>query len=754
MTRKLPELLIPIVFLILNILFHYPIIAEIIHSDSSFLSINDGIVTEFLTETEYQNLIKWQNPFSSTNKLFYPFKTNFALNDTSFVNMLFIIFLHPLTSIHRATLMIVFTNFFLASIFMYFLLRRLKIDPVSAVLTSLIYTFSPYLSYRVLGHYTYTAHYFFPLMFLSFIWCIGQKTLWKKSVSALIVGILMAFFFFANPYYFIMLILALLFYGVWYFIFLKSLLFRLIKTNVFGIVFIVIAFLLVLLPWLLRVKQWWQFERAFDTPSLYRPIILSADVLNFVTPSEYNPLYAFVVESLDTLSGPFSKFAYFFFYNWERFAYPGIVIILVYIFILLYNRRLPKKLWHTIKLPFFTSLFFFLLTLGPFLKVFNRWFITVDEGIKIYLPLPFLLMFYVPIFNIISVPTRFITAFVFFACLTTAFTFNHFLPKIQKRLPLPFFLSGLFLIFFIDQYYLIPKNPQVKLPIKSYQYIKKDPRESVVLEIPFVIRDGLRYRGYVHALSSMRGVLIHQKPIIGGYLSRVSPAVFKYYDNLPFITYLSSIIDKGNFVLYKQEPHEPNVKPFTGSIDLAKVEFDFLDIKYVLLKEGEKYTMTVSDLLKKVGFSQKMKEGDYILWERYLSKSKQNFDQVNFGSMNDFLYAGENLGSRETDFRWAQGRSAKIFFKTNNLAKTKLHLKMASFHESQLVTIYLNRKYVAKKNIPTMKQELIIDISNRLKTGINEIFFEFSKNFKPSAVLPKNNDGRHLAVQFFSLQID
>lgn len=751
MIRKPAWFFIPLLFFLINLLFHFPIIASIIDSDESFLSINDGVVTEFLTETEYQNLLQWQNPFTVTNRLFYPFTTNFTLNDTSAINLIFLIFLRPFVSVHRATLVIVFLNFFLASIFMYLLLRRLKIHFALSFLISLIYSFNPYLSYRVLGHYTYTTHYFFPLLFLSLIWFTEQKNLFKKSLSALIIGLLLGLFFFANPYYFIMFALALLFYGIWYLIFLRRFFFHSFKLHIFGIVIIGISFLLSLFPWLLQVKQWWQFERNLEKSSLYRPIILSADVFNFITPSEYNPLYALLVKSLNRLSGVFSKVAYFFFYNWERFAYPGIIIILVYFLILLYNRRLSKKLWQRIKLPFFISLFFALLTLGPFLKIFNRWFVVVDEGIKIYFPLPFLLIFYLPIINIVSAPARFITAFVFFACLTVAFTLNHFLSRIQKRPSLPFF-GVLFLIFFLDQFYLVSQYPKWKLPIKIYQYIKQDPQEITILEIPFVIRDGLRYRGDVHALSPMKGVLLHQKPIIGGYLSRVSPAIFSYYDNLPFISYLAEIIDKGNFVLYKQRPQTPKVRPFTASIALAKKEMGFLGIKYILLKEGEKYTLTISELLKKIGFSPVMKESSYALWTN--SSLEKDFNEVKFGSEDDFLYAGENLGPREIDFRWAQGRFAKIFFKTNDTLKTKLRFQAAAFHQPQIARIYLNQKYIAAKNISTTKQELSVNVAKQVRTGINEIFFEFSRNFKPAVVLPNNKDDRSLAVQFFSLKVD
>src|SRR3989339_2210020 len=99
----------------------------------------------------------------------------------------------------------------------------------------------------------------------------------------------------------------------------------------------------------------------------------------------------------------------------------------------------------------------------------------------------------------------------------------------------------------------------------------------------------------------MNGPLIYDKPVIGGYLARVNQGIFDYYKNLPFIDYILSITDKGNYNPEKEKPRPLNIFPFQGDIKLAKQEIDFLDIKYILLKNDEKYTKNISELIETLG---------------------------------------------------------------------------------------------------------------------------------------------------------
>ena len=128
------------------------------------------------------------------------------------------------------------------------------------------------------------------------------------------------------------------------------------------------------------------------------------------------------------------------------------------------------------------------------------------------------------------------------------------------------------------------------------------------------MRDGFRYIGFVHAISPMKGELIHGHPIIGGYMARVPQKIFDYYQKLKFIGYLSKIIDKGNYNLNTQKPNDVRVYPYPYSIFTINKELDDLDIRFILLKNDEKYSETIASLISKAGFENTMSDNNYDLY--------------------------------------------------------------------------------------------------------------------------------------------
>ena len=512
--------------ILLIIIFNLPFIQDIfLNYYPQRISINDGINYEFFTENAYQKILKFENPFI-TDSIFYPFKTNLSLDDTWLINFFPLTILRPFFNIHQSTLIIVLTNIFWANICMYLLLRKLKIRSYVSAFCSLIFAFSPFLSYRILGHYTYTTYYFFPLLFINILFFLESNSTIKKSIYSLTYGILLALTYFANPYYFLMVVLAMFFYCVYYlFLSFKQIFYQFIIKNVFYLLLSLLSFFVILTPWFLTVLNLRLFNEEYKVAGFGGAIELSSDLINFVTPSEYNPFYASIMNDIRGKSIFFAKLANSFFFNNNRSVSPGLIIITAYILIFLFKNKIHKKIWYKLKPHFLASLFFALLTLGPFLKIFNRWFITLDAGIHIFLPLPFLLLHYFPGLTTVRAPARFISAFVFFATIVTAYLLSFVFSRLNRKFYFTIF-TLLFIVVVIDQAYFIPQRSDKYLPLKIYDYIKKDPDKSTVLEIPFTVRDGFKYIGSIHANTPTIGTLIHDKPIIGGYLSRVDSSIF------------------------------------------------------------------------------------------------------------------------------------------------------------------------------------------------------------------------------------
>lgn len=748
MKKRLSLILIVSLFLLINVIFNFSLWKELF---SNKTTVSDNIITEYLVETSYQNIIHFKNPFI-TKTVLYPFTTNFSMNDSSSAYVLPFFFFRPFLNSHKSVLIITLIGFLLNNVFMYILLREFKIKKILSVIAGLIFGFMPFLSHRIQGHYTYIPVFFFPLIFILINDLIVNNSLKKKAVLSIGLGLSLALVILTNLYYFFIVFFGILFYVSFYFFQNRKLLIKTLSLNVKYLLMTFFTFFVMLIPWIIQVFQFMYFDGFEKQTGFAGSQELSADLINFFLPSEYNPIYKNIFLKIEKLTPFFTKATRFFFSSWERFAYPGIIILLIYIIIIFFRKKLPKNLIKKIYPYFLISLFFALLSMGPFFKIFNRWALPLDDGISFVLPLPFIILHYLPVLNSLRAAMRFNPGFVFFAVLVVAFVLDYFVSKIsRKKIRYVFFLAVFFVFIFDQMYFIMPKIPQ-QVPNKLYQTIKNDKGKSTVLEIPFTVRDGYQYLGFVHAISIMDGLLVYDKPVIGGYLARISKGTFDYYKNLPFIGYILKITDKGNYDPNKEKPRDLNIFPFEDSLESAKEEIDFLDIKYILLKNDEKYTKNIKELIKKLDFIEKMRDGKYDLYEKKINN--KNFEMISFGSANDNLFTAAGFSTREDGFRWTQGKLAQVFIKTNNIDKQKLIFEGLSFYQPQKVKIYINKKYVSEKEISIEKNRYIIDIKGKLEPGINTVYFKFSKSFIPSKLWAHDKDSRDLAVKFFSLKLE
>ncbi len=741
------SVIILLLFIFISIIFNFSLWKELFINK---ITIGDNISSELVFEASYQNILHFRNPFI-TNLILYPFTINYSLGDPGTANVVFFFLLRPFFNPHQSLLLITLMSFLLNNLFMYLVLRRLKINQYISVLISLIFGFTPFLSHRVLGHYTYIPIYFFPLIFLIISEFLKSNKNKNKIILSAIFGLSLGLVILSNFYYFFMILLAIISLIVYWFFQDRIVFFKIIWRNIRYMFLSFVVFTLIIIPWVLSVYQLIKSEGLVNTPGFGGAVELSADVFSFLTPSEYNPIYKTMFSKIVTILPAFSKYNNFFLDRWERFVYPGIIIVLIYCLIIFLKivKKFPLALWDNIKPYFITSLFFAVLMLGPFLKIFNHWTVNLD-GVAVVFPLPFLMLHYIPGLSTIRASSRFAPIFVFFACLITAYAIDFVFKKINKKKQIIILIS-LFLIFFIDQLYVIPTKFNREIPNNIYLFLKNRP-QGTVLEIPFTVRDGFNYIGFVHAIQPMAGQPIHGKPIIGGYTARVPSYIFDYYKKLPFIGHVAIIIDKGNYNPFKEKPKEVKVVSFDGSVEEAKKELNFLDVKYLILKNDEKYSAPIVGMLPDFGFVRKMRDGDYDLYEREIKK--QDFINLRFGDKEDYLYAASGFSIRENGFRWTEGKMAKVFVKSYDADKKVMIFSASSFYEPQEVKVYLNENYLGAKKISVNDEKYSFDITNKLEPGINTFSFRFSKSFEPAKVLTDNKDDRNLSVKFNSLEIE
>ena len=89
-----------------------------------------------------------------------------------------------------------------------------------------------------------------------------------------------------------------------------------------------------------------------------------------------------------------------------------------------------------------------------------------------------------------------------------------------------------------------------ELPVSALDVVLRDrPEQGAVCELPLGIRDGFGERGNFDEWSLFRQT-IHRRPLVGGFVARLSPSVIRTYDSDPLLSGLLrlSAIDAGAMV--------------------------------------------------------------------------------------------------------------------------------------------------------------------------------------------------------------
>jgi hypothetical protein len=152
---------------------------------------------------------------------------------------------------------------------------------------------------------------------------------------------------------------------------------------------------------------------------------------------------------------------------------------------------------------------FGLLALGPFIHI---------AGVNTYVPGPWAFLRYVPILGLTRSPSRFSVVLM----LGIAILFATALVALTRRYPakrrLIITTVGALLLFEL----LPAPRPIYSATIpRIYEHVKNAPGDSRLMELPVGARDGTSSVGNFTARSQFFQTF-HEKPLVGGYLSRVA----------------------------------------------------------------------------------------------------------------------------------------------------------------------------------------------------------------------------------------
>lgn len=747
-TKRFSWLLVLVGYVSVNVIFNYRVYWHQLITDLSKNGAVWGEVQsyEWLTDKFYRAITAGQNPFGLVKGLLYPFGFHLGLSDAA--NGLYFLFLRSFFSIHQSMSIIVAMSLLLANVGMFLLLRALKFDKFISFFVGLAYGYMTFLFPRG-GHLNYWCIYIFPWFFYCMLILLKTTKKPVKILSSIGVSIFFVLTLWLNFYYFVMLLISLFCLLLFYLLFEKQLFYKQIKKIWRYIIFVFLLIAIFLIPWGKGLYEASIFDEIPKTIGWGGAIEFASDLFNYFIPSGYG----YYVSKYPFLYQPFLLFLKLFRPEarsiFENFTYPGLIILISYFSLIFIYKKFDKDTKKNIKPFLLVSIVFFILTLGPFLHVFGHWVLIVDEGIKIVIPLPYIILHYIPFLNNIRVPGRLIVGFIFFAYIVCAYMVDYFLKNKSLRFKQVFFIIFL-LIFIFDQ--RVADNifpPSQVYPYKIFQEIKSDSEKVSVLEIPFTVRDGFTYFGNGDAIGMTIGESWHGKPVIGGYLGRVSDYKKNYYRLNPFFGFLGRLIDAdlvNNPVTDKNDP----INWTNLDVKKSKDVIDFLDLKYIILNNEMPYAATLSAKLKELDFKNQVSESKFSLLKR--APNKKDFLFIDLGNENDINYLGMGWHEKEVNFRWSEKKNF-VMFKTTKQKKYILHFKAEAFNKDQKVTIYLNKKKITKINVLATIKEYSVPIDMEFESGINMIYFMFDNYYRPIDVIPGSLDQRRIAAKFFKIYL-
>lgn len=687
-------------------------------SDNQLVIQGESPVYEFVAETVRTNILAGKNPFTETKQVLYPMGWRYALDDVAPINGLYFVLLRPWLDPHQSMMLIALVSVIASGLAMYGLLRTLGMKFSVAGLGGLILAFTPFVSERIGAHPTYVALYLFILPIIFWLKITSAKTT-SKWLSAVGLGISLALPFVTNLYFAVMLILLIGLAGIIYGIFAPRVLWGKVQGN--WKYFCLAGFVgtIVLSPWIAEVSQilWYG---VIDKPSDWRDIVAySADLTNFIIPSHFNPLYQEVTSKLGNEFGYIRT-------TFESFVYPGILLLVGLIGYLFIAKKLPGYL----KPLSWLTLIFGVIALGPYLQV---------GGSVSNIPLPYTLIAYIPLIQMARAPGRFIAVVVVLATILAAQVLNYLLKeKITKswRTIILLLLMGIFLL---DQRVVLGPPSKVTLPLSIYRYLADTKEKSPLLEIPFTMRDSIKYFGNQHSHYASYVTLLHHHPIFGVYAGRITNHVLSYYTENPLLGPIGKIIDTDS-----------------SDLDTSSIEIDFqemqktlnfYEIRHSITKDKEKYSPQIEEALINMNFAKKMVDGQYTLWEREPTRVVvDSFD--NHGQYDQLvLTKGWSKSEKDESGRWAMGKEVEVLLKLDNSNKTKWVIEGEAIVEPQKIQVWLNDEYLGKIVIGGSgysRHELPLKV--RVREGVNVVKLRFANTHVLAKIIPGSMDLRPLAL--------
>ncbi|MCO6495037.1 MAG: hypothetical protein J5I91_05070 [Bacteroidetes bacterium] len=439
------------------------------------------------------NVYNFNEAFKNGESLFYTHKQLYPIGGSTIMNsnitivsLLNLIVNNPILSINIALLI----SFALSGLGAFFLTYRFTESFWGALLGGFIFSFAPYKVSHLVSHYNLMLTAVIPFFVINFNRAFefesGRFLPKKIYFKWVVVCFLLGFVGLLSDYYttFFMLYYAgiVWIYNAW--ISGKTIHLNR-KTVLKSLVVIVIIHIL-----LQQAKLNLDDNGAFW---------LGGNVIDFFVPS-HNSLWfggQWLQNFKDSFHPEKGSVEYEMFLGWT------LIVVLFYVW---YK---TGKNQFQFSMTTFTALIFLAICV-PAVRVFNIFLFNM----------PTASLHFIPFFNHIHVPTR----FVVMACLFLPIIIVHYFKNHSYS---HYFFAILLSVLFVE-YYPKPYSTLSERDVPDWVYELKESDAELVIPVPTGLRDGIKGFGYFNS-NQLFYQTIHGKTILGGYLSRLPESTFEYY---------------------------------------------------------------------------------------------------------------------------------------------------------------------------------------------------------------------------------
>lgn len=396
-----------------------------------------------------------------------------------------------------------YLSFVLTSYGTYLLVRYLTKNKWASFIAGCIPAFAPYhyVSF-VLGQMEAMSIQWFPFILL---FCFKFKDQPSRK-NALGLGVFMALLTLTSPYFVFVLIVFLIFFGLW---FRKEILSRslLRRGSLAFLTSVVLAS-----PYYIPIL-WHQLSARLGARNISEFDFYSSDLLSFFLPASFHPLFgSWVTQAYHELNiSPIN-------------CYAGITVLLISSWALLSQRISITRFFGLLVVVFF------ILSLGSSLHIgrlrihfgWDQGFLGVPpdtplkwKGTTHPIVLPFYYLHkYVPFFSMLRYPTRFLTLLFLALAVLYGLGLSLWMQKLKSNFSAA--LWGMAALALLGFDYLHPQAPLYHQPVSQfYRSLGQDPADFAILPIPVSPHSEYHYFQVFHGKKMMIGYM--SMPVLDFY---------------------------------------------------------------------------------------------------------------------------------------------------------------------------------------------------------------------------------------------